>query len=342
MVSNRKKSKHTSIDTDEVTVVDTSKSEHLKRKVKLNLNIMLTIIQGSEVDFGKTYNLSQNSIRIGRNPKLNSITLNDRKISKVHCEISTIKTNSLEQIVIKDMGSTNGTYVNGELIQQCILTSGDKITVGETVIRFNFNDRIEEEYHAKLFNFAAVDALTGLYNRRYILNELENQLKIVKRNKREFSIIMFDIDDFKRINDTYGHHAGDEYLKKIAFIINHSLREQDIPGRVGGEEFLIILPETSIEGADQLANRIREKVEQTGLAYKSNTIKSTISAGISRFEPGTDSQTLYQLADSALYRAKQAGKNKVIKLSLPIHSDKSSPSPSGQKPNTGKGSEAKE
>lgn len=303
-----------SIDTDEMTVVDRTKAEYAKHKPKTRLSIMLTVIQGSEIDFGKTFNFTQNSIRIGRNQKLNTIALNDRKVSKVHCEISGLKTNDLEQIIIKDMGSTNGTYLNGELIRQSILSSGDKITIGETVLRFNFNDEIEEEYHSKLFNYAAVDALTGLYNRRYILNELENQLKIAKRNNRECSIMMVDIDDFKQINDNYGHHAGDEYLKKVAFFINHTLREQDIPGRVGGEEFLVILPETNIEGAIQLANRIREKIEETAMPYKTDTIKTTISAGITRYTPGYDCLALFQLADTALYQAKQAGKNRVVKI----------------------------
>ncbi|UCH95734.1 MAG: GGDEF domain-containing protein [Candidatus Aminicenantes bacterium] len=305
------------LDTDEMTLLDKKRAAFLKEKQKTRLNIMLTVIQGSEIDFGKTYNFIKDCIRIGRDQKKNTIAVNDAKVSKVHCEISTIKTNDLEQIVIKDLGSTNGTYVNGELVQQRILTSGDKISVGETVLRFSYNDEIEEEYHSKLFTFAATDALTGLYNRRYILNELDNQHKIAKRNNRVYSVVIIDIDDFKRVNDTYGHPAGDEYLKKVAFIINHSLREQDIPGRVGGEEFLIILPETDIDGAFHLANRIREYIRETPLIYKGNAISATISAGVSQYELNTDAHTLFHWADQALYKAKQSGKNKVIKAALP-------------------------
>ncbi|MGD2092764.1 MAG: GGDEF domain-containing protein [Candidatus Aminicenantes bacterium] len=305
------------LDTDEMTVIDRRKAALAKKKQKTKLNIMLTVIQGNETDFGKTYSLTQDCIRIGRDQKKENsevnIALNDLKISKVHCEISAIKTDDLEQIVIKDMGSTNGTYVNGEMIRQRILTSGDKITIGETILRFSYNDEIEEEYHSRLFTFAATDALTGLYNRRYILNELENQHKIAKRNERIFSLVIFDIDDFKRVNDTFGHPAGDAFLKKFALVINHSLREQDIPGRVGGEEFLIILPETAIEGAFHLANRIRERIQNTKLIYDGNAIKTTISAGVSQYELDIDSQTLFRLADHALYKAKQSGKNLVVK-----------------------------
>lgn len=328
MEDKRNKRDRPVIDTDEITIIDNVNSRDFKEKLKSKLNVMLTIIQGSEIDFGKTYNLTDEFISIGRNPKVNTIAVNDAKVSKKHCEISVIKTNDLEQIVIKDLSSTNGTYVNGELIQQRILGPGDKISIGATVLRFSYNDEIEEEYHSKLFAFAAIDTLTGLYNRRYTFNELENQLKIAKRNERIFSLIMLDIDDFKKINDTYGHQAGDEYLKKIAFIINHTLREQDIPGRVGGEEFLIILPETNLDGAQQLANRIRERVENTPLIYKGANIKTTISAGISQYEPKISIKYLYQKADVALYKAKQMGKNRVIPVTKPEMNSKNQSSDS--------------
>lgn len=315
------------LDTDEMTVIDRRKAALTKKKQKTRLNIILTVIQGSETDFGKTYSFTQDSIRIGRDQKKEAtdvnVTVNDLKVSKEHCEISAIKTDALEQIVIKDLGSTNGTYVNGEMIRQRILTSGDKISIGETILRFSYNDEIEEEYHSRLFTFAATDALTGLYNRRYILNELENQYKIAKRNERTFSLVIIDIDNFKQVNDTFGHPAGDEFLKKFAFVINHCLREQDIPGRVGGEEFLIILPETSIDGAFRLANRIRERIQNTELVYEGSSIKTTISAGVSQHESNTDSQTLFQLADYALYKAKQSGKNMVVKA-MPSNTSDSS------------------
>lgn len=303
-----------SLDTDEITVLDSHKELIGKTTLPArSLNIILTIIQGSDIDFGRIYNLNENSIRIGRDGT-STIQLNDRKISKLHCEITAIKSNQLEQIVLKDLNSTNGTFVNGEQIQQRILQPGDKIAVGETILRFSYNDEIEEEYHAKLFNFAATDALTGLYNRRYIFNELENQLKIARRNERALSIAVLDIDNFKQINDTYGHPAGDEFLKKVAFVINHSLREQDIPGRIGGEEFLIVLPETNQSGAFNMANRIRLQIEASDINYNGNKIRATISAGVSQCNRKTrTAQTLFQAADRALYEAKKSGKNKVIR-----------------------------
>jgi two-component system cell cycle response regulator len=321
------------LDTEEMTVIDRRKTTLARKKQKTKLNIILTVIQGSETDFGKSYSFTQDCIRIGRDQKIEvtgvNVGLNDLKVSKVHCEISSIKTDELEQIVIKDLDSTNGTYVNGEIIRQRILTPGDKITIGETILRFSYNDEIEEEYHTRLFTFAATDALTGLYNRRYILNELENQHKIAKRNERTYSLVVIDIDDFKKINDTFGHPAGDEFLKKFAYVINHILREQDIPGRVGGEEFLIILPETSIDGAFRLADRIRERIQKTELIYEGSRIKTTISAGVSQFAFNTDSHALFRLADHALYKAKQSGKNLVVKA-VPSESKEPEASPGQQ------------
>jgi diguanylate cyclase (GGDEF)-like protein len=303
------------LDTEEMTVVDQKTKSSRPGSGESRISIILTVILGSDVDFGKIYTFNQDAIRIGRDKEC-AIMVDDRKVSKWHCEIITIRGQKLDQVYLKDLGSTNGTYVNGDQVDQRILKSGDKITVGETVLRFNYNDDVEEEYHSRLFNFAATDSLTGLYNRRYVLNELEKHFRISKRNNRVFSIVVLDIDDFKRINDTFGHPAGDEYLKKVSFVITNALREQDICGRLGGEEFLVLLPETDIKGAYILASRIRIRIESSPIHFNGKEIKTTISAGISQYNvasPPKSTDTLFQLADNALYEAKRTGKNRVIK-----------------------------
>jgi two-component system cell cycle response regulator len=280
---------------------------------KAEHSIMLIIIAGKEVDFGRHFVLEKAEISLGRESN-NDIVLHDEKISKIHCVISILKNGrGIERIDIRDQGTTNGTYINGEAAIRATLMAGDKIQIGDTVLQLSYNDEIEKEYHAKLFDFAARDALTGLYNKRYILNELENHSRIARRNGRIFSIIMVDIDDFKQINDRYGHMSGDEYLKQIAGLFRRSLREQDIAGRIGGEEFLIILPETVIEGAFQLAVRIRKNVEEFVMRQRDFNIRTTISAGVCQFEnPIRDVQEFLDLADQALYEAKKAEKNKVM------------------------------
>jgi diguanylate cyclase (GGDEF)-like protein len=309
--------KRTKRETDDITVTDITKRGDYRSVIpesSFEFIISFTIVQGSEIDFGRHFRFSGNKILIGRS-KDNQIRLNDSKVSKIHCEIDIIRKTKLEQVLIKDLNSTNGTFLNEELISQGFIKSGDKIRIGSTVLRVNYHDEIEEEYHSKLFDFAAFDALTGLYNRRYILNELENHCKIAKRNNRIFSLIIVDIDNFKKVNDQYGHLAGDECLKKIAYIMNNSLREQDICGRYGGEEFLIILPETKLEGAVNLAERIRKKIEGTNISFQKHQIKNTISAGVSQFNASIpDNEYLFKMADKALRKAKELGKNKIEKV----------------------------
>lgn len=304
-------------DTDELTTLDLTKKKH-RAKVdnvpeESEFTISFTVIHGSDVDFGKHFLFSVSPVLVGRE-KTNSLCLEDDKVSKVHCEVNIIRNMELEQVVIKDLDSTNGTYVNGAPVRQAVLKTGDKIELGDTVLRFNYKDEIEEVYHSRLFTFAATDSLTGLYNRRYTINELDNQSKIARRNKRIFSLVIIDIDNFKRINDTFGHLAGDDYLKKMAFVLNRSLREQDICGRIGGEEFLVILPETGMDGAVNLTHRILEQIEKTELIYQGRVVKTTISAGISQFGlHASESRELLKRADMALQRAKRTGKNTIVK-----------------------------
>jgi diguanylate cyclase (GGDEF)-like protein len=290
---------------------------------KAEQSIMLTIIGGNETDFGKHFILEKKQNVLGRG-KTVDIPILDGKISKVHCEIAVSKSGKgIEQISIRDLDSTNGTYVNGESVSQVPLKAGDKIQIGETVLQLSYSDEIEKEYHAKLFNFAARDALTGLYNKRFMFNELENCSRIARRSGRALSIIMIDIDDFKQINDRFGHQSGDEYLRHLAELIRHSLRDQDIAGRIGGEEFLIILPETAIDGAFQLAVRIRKNVEEFVLPYQNSEIRTTISAGVCQFEKTIrDIKEFLDLADQAMYEAKKSEKNKVMQAFLPTKAEK--------------------
>jgi two-component system cell cycle response regulator len=279
-----------------------------ERKVQL----LFTVIKGTESDFGKTFIVDKKRISIGRTDD-NYIVINDPMVSKHHCQMRIVKDSHIEQIIVTDLNSTNGTHVNGELAEERILRSGDKIGIGSTVLRFSFNDEIEEEYHARLFTFATTDSLTGFYNRRYILTELENQSRIAKRNRRVFSIFLLDIDGFKEINDTFGHLVGDEIIKKIAFCIKRNLREQDFAGRFGGDEFMIILPETEIGGALILGDRVRSKIEDYAIPYQGREIRTTITGSIGQYGLHANNSTqLLQVADRALCQAKKQGKNRIV------------------------------
>jgi diguanylate cyclase (GGDEF)-like protein len=156
---------------------------------------------------------------------------------------------------------------------------------------------------------ASTDYLTQLYNRRKFDAMVDYEIKQVKRYKtRNLSIILFDIDNFKKINDTHGHDIGDKVLQSVAHIIKVSSRDSDVAARWGGEEFVLMLPETNIEQGLLVAEKIRITIENHIFA---NSLKVTCSAGVAQFHTNDEFNTLYKRADSALYNAKNSGKNKV-------------------------------
>ncbi|RMA97269.1 sensor domain-containing diguanylate cyclase [Hydrogenothermus marinus] len=173
---------------------------------------------------------------------------------------------------------------------------------------------ISEEIEREIcFERAIKDSLTGLYNRFFLEMEANKEFERAKRYKFPISIIMIDIDNFKNVNDTYGHLVGDEVLKKIANIIKNNIRKTDIAARYGGEEFVILLPNTPLEKAIKVAERIRQKVEEELFKDENNTFKVTISAGVSYCDyENCDFKKVLEEADKALYIAKAQGKNKVV------------------------------
>ena len=172
------------------------------------------------------------------------------------------------------------------------------------------------------------DPLTGAYNRRYLDRRLNEEVLIERRYGRPLSVLMLDIDNFKQINDTYGHQAGDQVLTALCGIVTEALRETDILARYGGEEFLVIAPQTLIAGATELAERMRRDIEVHPFTFSEGNnrlrqINITISIGVAGLGNGIDSaDKLVRAADAALYRAKQEGRNRVVCAAVPIVSGK--------------------
>lgn len=166
----------------------------------------------------------------------------------------------------------------------------------------------QQDYNRQLRQLSITDQLTGLYNRLHLDNIFLAEIQKAKRYDRPFSIIVLDFDHFKRINDNHGHQAGDSVLIELAKILKAHVRATDTPGRWGGEEFLIICPETTLEGAVHLAEHLRELIEKRTF----NIIgKTTSSFGVASFHNGDSEELMMERADSALYRAKELGRNKV-------------------------------
>jgi diguanylate cyclase (GGDEF)-like protein len=164
----------------------------------------------------------------------------------------------------------------------------------------------------KLQRLANLDSLTGLYNRQAILSKLREVINRAKRYKEDFSLSMLDVDLFRRVNDRYGHLTGDEVLEKIATLIRQNIRNTDVAGRYGGEEFIIILPQTDLSSALVVVERIRSVIENAEMKDSAgNVFAITVSLGLSSWGPGEDAHSLVSRTDEALYKAKENGRNRV-------------------------------
>lgn len=267
---------------------------------------ILLEIYGSNL--GKRRDIDDELIIIGRGDNCN-IVVNDPSVSRNHMKI--FRTGKV--FFAEDMGSTNKTYVNeNEITEKQRLENGDRIKIGNTIFKFISSRDMEAEYYNQLYQFSIRDGLTGLYNRKSFDDKLESEFVRAKRYGHSLSVVMFDIDLFKNVNDTYGHLAGDAVLINLSKLFGTYFRSVDFICRYGGEEFAVILPETPINGALLTTERIRVAVSQNEVCVNQNVIKITISAGIAEYKQSFNSViALLAAADKKLYEAKNNGRNRV-------------------------------
>jgi len=215
--------------------------------------------------------------------------------------------------VITDQGSKNGTYVNRDPITEHGLQDGDMIFLGETTMKFLAGDNLEQSYYEYLYQASVEDPLTQVPNRRYFDAFLMREIARTRRYNRPLSLMMLDIDHFKQINDTYGHVCGDKVLREFAEVVTGRLRKSEFLARYGGEEFAIILPETHLEGAKNVAESIRLMIETHSFGCGSQTFPLTVSIGIAVLDDTmVEAGTLVKAADENLYIAKSEGRNRVV------------------------------
>ncbi len=270
----------------------------------------LTVLTGTST--GHIHKLAQGTHVIGRKENA-EVRITDDGVSRQHAKVRC----DGDRVLVEDMGSRNGTYVNGRMIKDAtLLHDGDKIQVGRTtVIRFALHDELDDSFHENLLSSALRDPLTKLFNKRYLMDRLDSELKFAQRHETAVSILMLDLDHFKRINDSYGHLAGDAVLAHLATVLVKAVRNEDVVARFGGEELVIILRSISLELALTLGERLRKTVERQIVNHNDQPIETTVSIGVAGF-PSTRAETVEQLieaADKALYRAKHAGRNNVSK-----------------------------
>lgn len=266
----------------------------------------LVVIYGHEL--GKKYRLGDDSIIIGRSSK-SDIRIDEESVSRNHCRI---KRTGNKSVTIRDLGSTNGTYVNDRQTDEVVLRDGDLIKVGRSIFKFLSGGNIENAYHEEIYRLMTVDGLTQVFNKRYFLESLEREISRSRRYGRDLSLIMFDIDHFKQINDAYGHLAGDAVLKQLCQVVGGKIRREDLLCRYGGEEFSILLPEIDNFNARLTAEKIRRLVERTAFTFEETRIPVTISLGVSTIQAEPiDPDAFIKLADEQLYLAKNTGRNRV-------------------------------
>ena len=277
----------------------------------------LVVINGT--DLGKRYPLTRFSTVIGRSSKTD-VQIEEDSISRNHGMI----VNQGDRYLLKDLGSTNGTYVNDRLIDELDLRDGDLIKIGRTIFKFLSGTNIESAYHEEIYRLTTTDGLTQIFNKRYFIENLEREMSRSLRYGRNLSLVMFDLDHFKDINDTYGHLTGDAVLKQIAQRIQTIIRRDDIFARWGGEEFSVLTPEVAKEGAMTLAEKIRITVQERPCMFDGVEVNVEISLGVADLEdyvneyhggevPATfDCLDMIRLTDKRLYEAKNQGRNRVV------------------------------
>jgi diguanylate cyclase (GGDEF)-like protein len=215
---------------------------------------------------------------------------------------------------VEDLNSTNGTFVNEMRVKLQQLADTDQVRFGDAIYKFLSGSNIESAYHEAIHNMAIQDGMTGIHNKRYFTEFLDREIAVCSRHGHPLTLVMFDVDHFKRVNDTHGHLAGDAVLKDLAARIRPRIRREDLFARYGGEEFACVLPSTALPGGIVFAEHLRTIIEERPCEFENAQISFTISLGVTTLhrETGVDPAALIKRADDNLYVAKRGGRNKVV------------------------------
>lgn len=285
---------------------DTLKVEREKAK---DLEACLIIVRGSPQ--GKRHELVKDTMVMGRDFTAD-IPINDANVSRKHAVV--FKEGGA--VKVKDNGSTNGTFVNDKQVKEPVeLHKEDMIRLGNTILKYLPKGELEIFYAGTLESTTHTDALTKVYNKGYIMDALAAEFKRAKALHTDFSVMIFDLDHFKKVNDTHGHDAGDMVLRESCAVLRGRIFPKNaIVGRFGGEEFLALLPDMDVNDAMDLGEHVRHALETNAFVYEGKRIPVTASVGIAELTADVETATaLFKLADKAVYAAKSGGRNRVCK-----------------------------
>lgn len=273
-----------------------------------------SLIQYSGVRVGKCYKLDLTTSEsvAGRSTDAD-IRIDEQSVSRRHVQFK----NHEGKLYIRDLGSANGTFINDKRVTANLpVNDGDIIRLGTVLLKFFSHNNIDSIIQDKIYRMATIDSGTQIFNKKYLLDTLSTEFAQHSNSGRSLSLIYFDLDHFKRTNDTYGHNAGDAVLLDTAKIVSSVIRRDDTFGRFGGEEFVIILPNTNIATCREMAERIRHAIASHvfDLEIDGDTVehRQTISLGVHQLDSSiTTAERFLEKADQNLYASKSSGRNRV-------------------------------
>lgn len=266
----------------------------------------LVILSGPNT--GATHELEDVTV-IGRSRDA-TLTMDHDGVSRIHCRLLKMPGG----VEVQDAGSTNGTFVNGARVTSHVLSDGDKIQIAPEVhFKFTLHDELEHTFREQMYDAALRDPLTRVYNKRYFAERLETEWAYSHRHQAPLSLVMMDLDYFKRVNDKFGHPAGDFVLRRFTGLVTDTIRTEDMLARYGGEEFVVLCREFPVPSAQIMSDRIRRTVAGSEFLWESKQIPVTVSAGVAGVPDASiaDGEALLVAADEALYAAKSSGRNRV-------------------------------
>ncbi|MDW3095756.1 MAG: GGDEF domain-containing protein [Gammaproteobacteria bacterium] len=295
------------------TIVTRPSDGLLKKQSSSNISVSVTAISGPRT--GLSFQLEPDTdITLGRSPEA-GLQVVDTGISRTHIRMRFDGVS----VFVEDLKSANGTYINGnKLTDKIEIKNGDQVSIGvSTVLKFSLNNQLDAEYKDYIEDQLSKDILTKAYNRKAFAHFLNSAYISAKRDFSSLCLFMIDVDNFKTINDTYGHQIGDKILKHIADKLIQTVRSADIVCRYGGDEFAIVCPNISSLKGLQLAEQVRNNVEEMNFSVGDKKINTTLSIGVSNY-PDNEIKCVSQFiayADKAMYKAKRKGRNQIGLLS---------------------------
>jgi diguanylate cyclase (GGDEF)-like protein len=271
----------------------------------------LVLLVGPASSIGKQWHLSSTDVVVGRSPS-SSVFVDDRSVSKSHAKFIL----NGNDVLIMDLESTNKTVINQQTVAPLTpvkLVNNDQIKVGNVIFKFLEKGNVETVASKATFDKTQLDGMTGIYSKGALQAYAPEAIKRSDMTGEPLSLIVFDIDHFKKVNDTHGHAAGDYVIKEIARLVKDKLiRSEDFFARFGGEEFVLVVSSSDIPVSANIAERIRATIEAHNFDFEGIRMPITVSAGVSvRKTKGDGWDRLFEKADKALYQSKNRGRNLV-------------------------------